>query len=101
VPDRVLRLALWRAAHDGLEGNGVDTTTGTLTPARALLDRMMKAALPGLDACGDTTVVTGLVDRLLRCGSGAHRQRAAHAREGRISDVTALLVEQTRAPLPA
>ncbi|MER6610449.1 glutamate--cysteine ligase [Streptomyces sp. NPDC000927] len=101
APDRVLRLALWRAAHDGLEGNGVDTTTGTLTPARALLDRMMKAALPGLDACGDTTVVTGLVDRLLRCGSGAHRQRAAHAREGRISDVTALLVEQTRAPLPA
>ncbi|MFF9351986.1 glutamate--cysteine ligase [Streptomyces sp. NPDC014734] len=101
VPDRLLRLALWRAAHDGLEGDGLDTATGDLTPARALLDRSVGDALPGLDACGDTAVVTGLVDRLLRSGSGAHRQRAAHARRGRFSDVTALLVEQTRAPSPA
>ncbi|WP_335937367.1 carboxylate-amine ligase [Streptomyces sp. PTD5-9] len=99
--DGLLRLALWRAAHDGLEGNGLDPATGAPTPARVLLDRTVRTALPGLDASGDTAVVAGLVDRLLRCGSGAHRQRAAHARDGRISDVTALLVEQTRTPLPA
>ncbi|MEV8453093.1 glutamate--cysteine ligase [Streptomyces sp. NPDC052095] len=101
VPDQVLRLALWRAAHDGLEGSGLDTATGALTPARALLDRTFKAAQPGLDATGDIALVAGLIDRLLRCGSGAHRQRAAHARDGRISDVTSLLIEQTRTPLPA
>lgn len=101
LPDSPLRLALWRAAHDGLEGDGLDTDTGGLTPSRALLDRLFKAALVGLDICGDTTTVTALIDRQLRHGSGAHRQRAAHSQRGRLDDVVALLTEQTGEALPA
>ncbi|GAA0527927.1 putative glutamate--cysteine ligase 2-3 [Saccharopolyspora subtropica] len=100
IPDELLRLALWRAAHDGLEGDGLDVT-GQLVPARVLLERTVKTALPVLDSSGDAPIVTDVLDRLLRHGSGAHRQRRAHARRNEIADVTALLVEQTRTGLPA
>ncbi|WP_190813709.1 carboxylate-amine ligase [Saccharopolyspora pogona] len=99
LPDEHLRLATWRAAHDGLEGQGLDVT-GELRPARSLLDETVKAALPALDASGDTRLVTDLLDRVLRDGSGAHRQRLAHARHNDIADVIALLAEQTRATPP-
>ncbi|MCI2423136.1 glutamate-cysteine ligase family protein [Saccharopolyspora sp. K220] len=99
VPDERLRLALWRAAHDGLEGQGLDIT-GELVPARVLLEKLMKAALPALDTSGDAPLATNILDRLLRHGSGAHRQRLAHARRGDIRDVIALLTEQNRSALP-
>ncbi|MBB5158031.1 carboxylate-amine ligase [Saccharopolyspora phatthalungensis] len=98
-PDERLRLAMWRAAHDGLEGQGLDST-GELVPARFLLDELVKTALPALDTSGDTTAATDVLDRLLRHGSGAHRQRLAHARRDDITDVIALLSEQTRSSLP-
>ncbi|MEU5851999.1 carboxylate-amine ligase [Saccharopolyspora shandongensis] len=94
LPDERLRLALWRAAHDGLEGQGLDDT-GELVPTRSLLDELVGMALPALDASGDTQFVTGALDRLLRHGGGAHRQRLAHARRQDISDVVDLLAEQT------
>lgn len=99
LSDEHLRLAMWRAAHDGLEGQGLDIN-GEPVPARSLLEESVNAALPALDASGDTPLVTDILDRALRQGSGAHRQRLAHARRNDIADVIALLAEQARAALP-
>lgn len=99
LSDERLRLAMWRAAHDGLEGQGLDLT-GELVPARSLLDELLKTVLPALDASGDTPVVADVLDRLFRHGSGAHRQRLAHARRNEVADVITLLAEQTRTGLP-
>ena len=45
--------AHWRAAHDGLEGDGVDLTTGELRPAWDLLDRLVDRVRPALERHGD------------------------------------------------
>ncbi|MDA3627246.1 glutamate--cysteine ligase [Saccharopolyspora sp. WRP15-2] len=99
LPDQQLRLALWRAAHDGFEGRGLDID-GELIPAHVLLEKLLAAAQPALEANGDARCVGNLLDRLLRHGSGAHRQRRAHVRRNDMADVIALLADQTRAGLP-
>ncbi|GAB3213044.1 carboxylate-amine ligase [Marinactinospora thermotolerans] len=101
IPDRVLRLAMWRSARDGLEGAALDPFTVEPVPARRQVDRLVEAAMPGLRAAGETDLVDHLLGRVLEVGSGAHRQRAAHARRGRLSDVVDLLVRQTRHGLEA
>ncbi|MGA5699428.1 carboxylate-amine ligase [Peterkaempfera bronchialis] len=87
VPDELLRAAHWRAAHDGLEGLGVDLVTGRLRPARDLLERLVEHARPGLEAAGDQGTVSTLLSRLNRLGGGSARQRAAYARHGDFREV--------------
>ncbi|MER7015076.1 glutamate--cysteine ligase [Saccharopolyspora sp. NPDC000359] len=99
LPDQRLRLALWRAAHDGLEGCGLNSD-GDLVPARTLLEKLLAEAQPALETSGDADRVDELLGRVLRCGSGAHRQRRAHERRHEMTDVITLLTEQTRAGLP-
>ncbi|KAA5826099.1 YbdK family carboxylate-amine ligase [Saccharopolyspora hirsuta] len=99
LPDQRLRLALWRAAHDGLEGSGLDAD-GDLVPARTLLEKLLAAARPALEASGDAELVDDILGRVLRHGSGAHRQRRAHDRRHDMAEVLALLAEQTRTALP-
>lgn len=98
-PDQRLRLALWRAAHDGLEGDGLNAD-GELVPARLLLEELRGRAQPALEASGDSARADDILARLLRHGSGAHRQRRAHRRRHDMADVIALLAEQTRTALP-
>ncbi|MBQ0901751.1 glutamate--cysteine ligase [Micromonospora sp. U21] len=88
--------AHWRAAHDGLEGDGVDVTTGELRPARELLDRFVERMRPALEQHGDWAEVTDLLDVLRRHGTGAARQRAVFARTGRLIDVVEDVARQTR-----
>ncbi|TDB98472.1 YbdK family carboxylate-amine ligase [Micromonospora fluostatini] len=92
----LLVAAHWRAAHDGLEGDGVDLTTGDLRPAWTLLDDLVDRLRPALDRHGDLTEVTDLLGALRRHGSGAARQRAVYARTGRLTDVVADVARQTR-----
>ncbi|MFC4563926.1 glutamate--cysteine ligase [Nocardiopsis mangrovi] len=99
--DGVLRLAMWRAARDGLEGLTLDPVARELVPARRRVERMLHAASPGLRMCGDEETAHLLLARLLGLGSGAHRQRTAYARRGRVSDVVDLLIRQTRDGLAA
>ena len=50
----VLRAAYWRAARDGLDGDGVDLTeTHAAVPAVDLLDRLVDRVRPALNAVGD------------------------------------------------
>ncbi|MGK5445043.1 carboxylate-amine ligase [Micromonospora sp. URMC 105] len=92
----LLVAAHWRAAHDGLEGEGVDLTNGELRPAWALLDALVDRVRPALESHGDFAEVTDLLAGLRRHGSGAARQRAVFARTGRLEDVVADVARQTR-----
>ncbi|MFI5832611.1 glutamate--cysteine ligase [Micromonospora sp. NPDC051300] len=92
----LLVAAHWRAAHDGLEGQGVDLTDGELRPAWELLDRLVDRIRPELDRHGDLDRVTELLGGLRRHGSGAARQREVFARTGKLVDVVADVARQTR-----
>ncbi|MEV0428397.1 glutamate--cysteine ligase [Micromonospora sp. NPDC050495] len=92
----LLVAAHWRAAHDGLEGEGVDPTDGELRPAWELLDRLVDHLRPELDRHGDLFQVTDLLGGLRRHGSGAARQRAVFARTGKLLDVVEDVARQTR-----
>ncbi|MEV0153194.1 glutamate--cysteine ligase [Micromonospora sp. NPDC050686] len=94
----LLVAAHWRAAHDGLEGDGVDVTDGELRPTWELLDRLVDRLRPELERHGDLATVTDLLGGLRRHGSGAARQRAVFERTGRIVDVVADVARQTRGP---
>lgn len=48
--DDVLRLARWRAAHDGLEGFGLDPYTGAELPAADLAEALLDLVAPALAA---------------------------------------------------
>ncbi|WP_255609252.1 glutamate--cysteine ligase [Micromonospora sp. PLK6-60] len=92
----LLVAAHWRAAHDGLEGDGVDVIDGELRPTWELLDRLVDRLKPELERHGDLATVTDLLGGLRRHGSGAARQRAIFARTGRLVDVVADVARQTR-----
>ncbi|WP_091069109.1 carboxylate-amine ligase [Micromonospora humi] len=92
----LLVAAHWRAAHDGLEGQGVDLHDGELRPAWELLDRLVDRLRPELDRHGDLDRVTDLLGGLRRHGSGAARQRAVFERTGELVDVVADVARQTR-----
>lgn len=92
----LLVAAHWRAAHDGLEGDGVDLTDGELRPAWELFDQLVERLRPALERHGDLDEVTDLIGGLRRHGSGAARQRAVYARTGKLVDVVEDVARQTR-----
>jgi len=94
VPDGLLAAAHWRAAHDGLEGDGVDAVTGAVSPAWELVEGLYRRVAPALADHGDLATVRDLLDELRERGSGARRQRAAR-HEGGLQAVLALLADQT------
>ncbi|MER5730048.1 glutamate--cysteine ligase [Streptomyces sp. NPDC002138] len=95
VREDVLRLARWRAAHDGLEGFGLDPFTGAEVPAADLAEALLDLIAPELAAAGDLDHAAKALAGLLRDGSGAQRQRAAFARRGNLDDVLRLLADET------
>ncbi|MEU2453758.1 glutamate--cysteine ligase [Streptomyces sp. NPDC012765] len=95
VRDDVLRLARWRAAHDGLEGFGLDPYTGTELPAADLAEALLDLVAPELAATGDLDHAAKTLAGLLRDGSGAHRQRVAFARRQDLTDVLRHLTDET------
>jgi carboxylate-amine ligase len=99
VPDGLLSAALWRAGHDGLEGDGVDALTGAVAPAWKLVDRLIQHVEPALERHGDLATVHDLLDLLRRRGTGAAQQRAARA-DGGLHEVLALLAKQTAGDRP-
>lgn len=91
----LLRAGLWRAARFGLDGDLIDLTACRTRPAPAVVEDLVERVRPQLDRLGDAREVERLVDRVLRDGTGAARQRRAHAQAGRIEDVVELLVGST------
>ncbi len=95
VRPEILRAALWRAARYGLEGDLLDVRAPASRPAREVLDDLVERLRPHLDALGDTDLVCRGVHRVLEEGTGAERQRRAHARRGSLEDVTEMIAAAT------
>ncbi|MER6949285.1 glutamate--cysteine ligase [Nonomuraea sp. NPDC000554] len=91
----LLRAAYWRAARDGLDGHGISPVTGELLTAGDLLDALVRHSRPALEETGDLEMVTDRLAWLRATGTGAARQRAALAKQGRPADVVDYLMEQT------
>jgi carboxylate-amine ligase len=100
IPAELMRLAYWRAARDGLDGNGIDVYTGRPVPAAELAEGLLQAARPALEDHGDLDRVTGWLRKLVGDGGGAARQRRVAARQGKLADVVDHLIAQSapRAP---
>ncbi|MEW9552168.1 glutamate--cysteine ligase [Nonomuraea sp. NPDC050783] len=91
-----VRGATWQAARFGLEAELVDPVEGVPLPAAEVVTRLLDRVRPQLARAGDEELVEALARRALARGSSAARQRAAHARRGRLEDVVDLLLTETR-----
>lgn len=80
VNDRVAAVALWSAARYGLAGKAVDPWTEHTGPATELVTALVEHVCPALERTGDLRTVHTIIDRLLRDGTGAQRQRRAAAK---------------------
>ncbi|MEV0672602.1 glutamate--cysteine ligase [Mycobacterium sp. NPDC050441] len=88
LADCQIRAAHWKAAHDGLEGDGIDLLGDQSTiPAVDLLGRFVETVRPALVALDDYGMVGAEVARVVAEGNGAIRQRRAWRRRGEIADV--------------
>lgn len=87
MPNELLRLASWQAAHTGLEGALLHPLTARPTPAGAVVDSMVRHLEAALDANGDLARVREGLSRLVDRGTGAAIQRRLLAAGGRPVDV--------------
>ncbi len=97
VRPELLRAAKWRAARFGVSGDLLDVVAVRALPAATLVERLVDTVRPALAEAGDLDAVTALVERVLRDGTSAQRQRDVHARTGRVDDVVAALRTETAA----
>jgi carboxylate-amine ligase len=97
VSAELLRLAYWRAARDGVEGDLIDVSTGRPVPALVLAQRLFEVARPTLEEYGEADRVACWLGWLAREGSGAARQRRAGAGPLGLAGTVDFLVEQTAA----
>lgn len=91
----LLRAARWRAARHGLAGELVDVAAEPLVPAFLLVERFLAYLRPDLEQHKEWEEVSHLVGAVLARGPGAHRQRVAYARAGRLTDVVDQVVAET------
>ncbi len=91
----ILRSATWRAARYGLEDKLLDVRGERAVPAEEMLTILLDYLRPALSASGDWDEVSSLLERTVRGGTGAARQRQAFARSERLEDVVDFVVEET------
>jgi carboxylate-amine ligase len=82
LPPELLSAAIVHSAHTGLGTDAFDPATGTLAPAADVVHRLLDHVEEQLASTGDREFVHDLVERLLRDGTGAARQRAAWQKNG-------------------
>lgn len=88
VSGHALTAAYWRAARDGLSGSALDLIDShALVPAPQMLELMLDAVTPALQAVGDYETVRAELERVRADGNGASRALAAWRRRGEVSDV--------------
>lgn len=82
VPPELLSATVFHSAHHGMRGEVFDPLSGALAPAADALRGFVRLLEPQLTETGDLDVVRASVERLLRDGTGAMRQRAAFEADG-------------------
>ena len=90
-----LRVAAWRAARFGLEGDLMHPVTGAVVPASRALTSLVDHIGEALADAGDLDLVERGLERLLVMGGGASHQRHVAAGTGRLEDVVADLRRRT------
>jgi len=95
VRPELIRAATWRAARYGVGGELVDVEAGEALPAGQLIDRFLARLRPALEEVGDWDEVSALVDRVVKDGTGADRQRRVLAQAGDRRAVLDFIVEKT------
>ncbi|GAS98692.1 carboxylate-amine ligase [Mycolicibacterium canariasense] len=93
-----LTAAYWRAARDGLSGSALDLVDShALVPAPQMLELMLTAVTPALQAVGDYDTVCAELRRVRADGNGASRALAAWRRRHAVADVVAQVARATLA----
>jgi len=95
VSPELIRVAHWRAARYGLDGELVDPATGRPAPADDVVGHLIEHVRPALVEHGDAAFVDGAVEAMLAGDTGVARQHAAFRRAGEIRDVVRMLADQT------
>ncbi|QWF84153.1 Putative glutamate--cysteine ligase 2 [Amycolatopsis sp. CA-230715] len=88
----LLRAAYWRAALDGLTGSAIDVRTGTAVPAIGMAHHLLTHLGPALHRNHDLDLARTTWDWIRARGTGADRQRQAHQRRNRLTDVVDALI---------
>jgi glutamate---cysteine ligase / carboxylate-amine ligase len=88
----------WRAVRYGLAGDLIDLEHDTERPAPAAVEALVELAAPSAERLGCRTELQE-VEGIVRRGTGADEQVAAHAREGSLLAVAQWLAAQTVAGL--
>ena len=91
----LLRAAQWRASRYGVGDTLVDPQRKVLAPAGEVVQALVADAGDVLDEAGERQTLEQLAEEVVAAGGGAGRQRAVHARTGRLQDVVADLAERT------
>ncbi|HSK27810.1 MAG TPA: glutamate--cysteine ligase [Jiangellales bacterium] len=94
----LLRAADWRAARSGLGGELVDVLAARPRGAEEHLRALVDHVRPALERHGDEPLVEREVERLLRRGTGADRQRATLLETRRFEDVVLRSLVPTGTP---
>jgi carboxylate-amine ligase len=95
VRQELLRLAHWRAARYGLDGELIDLYAMSTVPASHLIEKLLRFVRPSLEMHGDWEEISTLVYATLRRGTGAARQRAIYQHTGSLIEVVRYLVTET------
>jgi len=95
MPTSLLRLAVWQAAHDGVEGQLVDPLSGRPRPWIGVLRDLVGHVRDSLEEFGDMARVEAGIDRLAQVGTGATAQRRTFDKTGQLLDVVVEAVRRT------
>jgi carboxylate-amine ligase len=95
MPTSLLRLAVWRAGHDGVDGVLVDPMSGRPRPWIEVMRDLVIHVHDSLEEFGDLERVEVGIDRLTRVGTGATGQRRTFAKTGQLLDVVVEAVRRT------
>ncbi len=91
----LLRMATWRAARYGLDGDLVDVVGERSVPPAEMLDILLGFIRPALEEHDEWAIVSGLVHQVVGRGTGAARQRRAFETAHRLEDVVDFVVDST------
>ena len=87
----MLRAARWLARHDGPKGRLLHPVTAESVAAEDAFAMLVDHVSPALERAGDTDLVRTGIDRLLRTGGGAARQREVAQADGLVGVVRDLV----------
>jgi carboxylate-amine ligase len=95
MPTSLLRLAVWRASHDGVDGVLVDPVSARPRPWIEVMRDLVSHVHDSLERFDDIERVDVGIDRLARFGTGATGQRRTFAKTGQLVDVVVEAVRRT------